>query len=183
MLYHGHIKAERALDRLVQSVEHWHPKFRLVIRGMGRRALWSTYAPWQERSPASDRIRLEPAVPMTELVRFASEADVGIHPLPPLSDEEPYTLPNKLFEYMMAGLALCVSDLPDMADVVRSHRAGVTIAELSPLGIARAVNSLDQQTIDYYRGNALAAAQELNWDRESTRLVGVVRQAFTGATS
>ncbi len=161
VLYHGNIKVERALDRLVQSVEHWRPEFRLVIRGMGPPSVVEHLRTMAERSPASDRIRIEPAVPMTELVRFASEADIGIHPLPPLSDEELYALPNKLFEYMMAGLAVCVSDLPDMADVVRSHQAGITIAELSPLGIARAVNSLDQASIDRYRGNALAAAQEL----------------------
>ncbi len=183
VLYHGNIKTERALDRLVQSVEHWRPEFRLVIRGMGPQSVVEDLRAMAERSPASDRIRLEPAVPMTELVRYASEADVGIHPLPPLSDEELYALPNKLFEYMMAGLALCVSDLPDMADVVRSHQAGVTIAELSPLGIARTVNKLDQAAIDRYRGNALAAAQELNWDRESTRFVAVVREALGGAAS
>ena len=59
---------------------------------------------------------------MTALVREASAYDVGLFALPGNSRHNEFALPNKFFEYVMAGLALCVSDLPEMARLVRQVR-------------------------------------------------------------
>jgi glycosyltransferase involved in cell wall biosynthesis len=90
-------------------------------------------------------------------------------------------LPNKFFEYVMAGLALCASDRPEMARLIQQYDLGVTIAAVEPKAIAAAINALDPDRIDRFKRNALAAARELCWERESERLVGAYSAALAHA--
>ena len=61
--------------------------------------------------------------------------------------------------------------LPEMSQLLRQYDLGRTIAAVEPKAIAAAVNSLDRGAIALYKRNALAAAQELNWERESEKMV------------
>jgi len=87
-----------------------------------------------------------------------------------------FALPNKFFEYIMAGLALCVTELPEMASIVRRYDLGRLAAGCSAAAFAEAVNGFTPEAIERYRGNARLAAQELNWQRESARLVELCDQ-------
>ena len=69
---------------------------------------------------------------MTALVREAAAFDIGFFALPGHSRHNEFALPNKFFEYIMAGLALCVTDLPEMARLIRRHMLGVTFRSLDP---------------------------------------------------
>ncbi|MCK7498407.1 MAG: hypothetical protein MZW92_53080 [Comamonadaceae bacterium] len=108
---------------------------------------------------------------MTALIQDAAAADVGIHALPKSSRQNDFALPNKFFQYTMADLALCVTDLAEMSALLRERDLGVPIAETTPRGIAAAVNGLDRETIERCRANARRAAQELCWESESRKLV------------
>lgn len=170
VLYHGGLLADRGLERLVDSVPLWAPDRELDLRVVGD----SGYvAQLQERAArvAPGRIRfLEPAA-MTDLVRLANEADIGIVVLSGESAQYRFSLPNKLFEYAMAGLALVVPELPEMAALVRRHELGVVLHEVSPEGIAAAVNGLSRDDVARGKRNALAAAGTLCWEREQEVLV------------
>nr|WP_246505345.1 glycosyltransferase [Microvirga antarctica] len=171
VLYHGIVAPGRGLEASIQSVALWRPEFDLTIRGP---ASDSYRADLERRIAAAglgDRVRLVPAVPMTELVREANAFDVGLFILPGYSRHNRFALPNKFFEYVMAGLALCVSDLPEMARLVRRHDLGGLVEGLSPEAIAAQINALDPATIDCYKRNALAAARQLNWETEGEKLV------------
>jgi len=126
-----------------------------------------------------DRVHIVPPVPMTALVREAAAFDVGFFALPGHSHHNQFALPNKFFEYTMAGLALCMTDLPEMARLMQEYDLGVTFPKVEPGLIAQAVNALTPERIDHCKRNALAAARELCWDREAERLVS----AYTAAVS
>lgn len=174
VLYQGMFISNRGLEPLIQSVRDWRPEFRLTIRGLGKRAYEDRLHRLVAASPEAHRIRLAPPVPMMDMVGAAAAADIGIHPLQVTSDQMRYTLPNKLFEYLMAGLAVCVRDVPEMADVVGRYDVGETIESTTPSAIAAAVNRFDRSRIDACKRRALDAAQELCWDRERDRLTAAV---------
>ena len=71
----------------------------------------------------------------------------------------------------MAGLALCVSDLPEMARLVRRHDIGILVPGYNVDAIARALNSLTPERVEYYRSQSRAAARELCWEPEADRLL------------
>src|SRR5262249_13403613 len=109
--------------------------------------------------------------------REAAAYDVGFFALPRSSRHNQLALPNKFFEYIMAGLALCVTDLPEMARLIRERGLGVTFASVNPRVIAAAINALSPAAIDRYKRNALEAARELCWELESERLVSAYSAA------
>jgi glycosyltransferase involved in cell wall biosynthesis len=83
----------------------------------------------------------EPVPPdrlVEELVRF----DVGLVIDRPVSRNNELGFPNKLFEYLMAGLAVAVPRLPAMGPFVEEEGVGVTFAPGDPAALAAALNAL-----------------------------------------
>lgn len=178
VIYHGILAPGRGLEAAIDSVAAWRPEFDLTLRGPGH----PTFLQALQRRIASRRLEarvlLAPPVPMTALVREAAAFDIGLFALPRSSRHNELALPNKIFEYIMAGLAICVTELPEMAQLVRRYNLGVTIPRLAPDAIAETINRLDPRNIDHYKRNALAAARELCWERESARLVAAYDAAL-----
>src|SRR5690606_24842998 len=160
------------LEQMIDSVPLWRPQFSLTIRGPGDAAYLARLRCRIRALGMEDRVTLAPPVPMTARVEEASAFDVGLFVFGKESPQNEYVLPNKFFEYVMAGLALCVSDLPEMARLTRQQELGVLIDGFAPQAIAEAVNSLTPLAIDGYKTNALAAARILNWDCECRKLIG-----------
>jgi len=175
VLYHGIVAPGRGLEATIDSVAAWRPDFNLTLRGPGDGHYIDKLRRRIGERGLADRIVLAPPVPMIALVREAAAFDLGFFALPRTSRHNEFTLPNKFFEYVMAGLALCVSDLPEMARLIRDYELGVTFPSIDREAIAAAVNALDPQSIDHYKGNALAAASQLCWERESKHLVNAYR--------
>jgi glycosyltransferase involved in cell wall biosynthesis len=171
VLYHGIVTIGRGLEAVIDSIPSWRPEFELTIRGPENPEYSDALRRRIHEVGVEDRVRLVPAVPMTELVREAAAFDIGFFALPGHSHHNKLALPNKFFEYVMAGLALCVSDLSEMARLVRRHQLGVLIPSLDTVAIAATINGLDREQIDAFKCNALVAAEELCWERESPRLV------------
>ena len=181
VLYHGIVAPGRGLEVAIASVARWQFGFELTIRGPGDAAYIESL--WQRiRSLGlGGRVRLAPPVPMVELIRQAAPFDIGLFALPGTSRHNRFALPNKVFEYIMAGLALCVSDLPEMARLVSDHGVGITFDAVDPVSIAAAINALDRAAIDRHKRASLAAAYELCWEREGGLLVSAYDAALERA--
>ncbi|MFL5269736.1 MAG: glycosyltransferase [Stellaceae bacterium] len=178
VLYHGIVTPGRGLEATIDSVAAWRPAFELTIRGPGDEGYLDGLRRRIAERGLAERIIIAPPVPMTALVREAAAYDVGFFALPGSSRHNEFALPNKFFEYLMAGLALCVTDLPEMARLLREHDLGVTFPRVDPEMIAAAINDLHPAAIDRYKRNALRAARELCWERESERLVAAYGAAL-----
>lgn len=180
VLYHGVVNVGRGLEACIDSVALWRPEFRLTIRGPGPAEYLEALAARIKGTGLSDRITLAPPVPMIDLVREAARFDVGLFALPGHSKQNVHVLPNKFFEYTMAGLALCVSDLPEMTALLRQHDLGRSIPDVKPQAIAAAVNGFDRASIDLHKRHALEAAKLLNWEAEADRLFAAIEQVVAG---
>jgi glycosyltransferase involved in cell wall biosynthesis len=78
-------------------------------------------------------------VPHDELVSFINGADVGFCLIENVSLSDYYCLPNKLFEYIFAGVKVIASDFPELRDMCERYKLGVVwdekvedISELIP---------------------------------------------------
>lgn len=181
VLYHGVVSPGRGLEDCIRSAALWTPDRSLSIRGpTGLAGYRESLEALIAELGLGDRVRLLPPVPMTDLVREAAAFDVGLFALPGHSAHNRFALPNKIFEYMMAGLALCISDLPAMTDVVRKSGAGVPFPGTAPAAIAAAINGLTPARIDTYKRAALEAAKTYNWDVEGARFMRLLDSVLQG---
>lgn len=178
VLYHGVIAPGRGLEATTASLARWRQEFTLSIRGPGDPAYIASLASAAAAAGQSHRVTFLDPVPMVDLVTAAAAFDIGLLALPAHSAQNAYALPNKVFEYTMAGLALCVSDLPEMARLVTRYDLGHTIKGADPEAIALAINAFDRPAIDAAKTRALKAARELSWDAEQNVFLACVEAAL-----
>ena len=174
VLYHGIVAPGRGLEAAIDSVPSWAPDRQLYVRGPASEDYLASLRRRIEDAGLQSRVFLIPAVPMTALVTAAAEFDIGFFALPGHSLHNEYALPNKFFEYAMAGLALCVSDLPEMSSILNRYQLGSTFAKVTPELIAAAINEFSRETIDCFKKNSLIAARELCWETESNNFVSAL---------
>lgn len=108
-------------------------------------------------------------VPSTELIHSLAGFDVGIVLDRPETENTRLALPNKLFEYFMAGLAVAVPDAQAMAELVGRERVGV-VYRPGKLGDALAALAADRPALEEMKVRARAAAVE-RYNAESQRPV------------
>ncbi|MGH7233512.1 MAG: glycosyltransferase family 4 protein [Nitrospiraceae bacterium] len=171
ILYHGGYYRDRGLEQLVESAR-FLKSGHIVFRGYGN--LEDHLRGLVKQLGVKDRVRFSPPVPMGDLVRAASEADIGVIPYIPFCLNNRFCLPNKLFEYMMAGLAVVGSDLPELRNIIVGQKIGAVFNPQDPRDIARVFNEvlLDHDRLETMRQNARQAARDrYNWELEGETLL------------
>jgi glycosyltransferase involved in cell wall biosynthesis len=172
VLHQGAPAPHRGCEELVLAMEHV-PDAHLVFLGesgfpvftdrLARRA--------RERSVAG-RIHFTANLPLEALLSHTREADVGVSLLEGNCENHRLALPNKVFEYVAAGVPVVVSDLPELSRLVHEHGLGWTADPGDPSSIAAALR--EALTHGHQRTEALQqAAGTLNWEREKGRLIDV----------
>ncbi|MFC7286920.1 asparagine synthase (glutamine-hydrolyzing) [Herminiimonas glaciei] len=176
VLYHGEIYASRGLHLAVQSMRLWRPEFRLVLRGYSDPLYIEELKKIARDNGVQDRLTIEAPVPFNQIVPSANQADIGYFVHQDNSPQRRFTLPNKFFEYVMAGIALCVSDLPEMAKLVKQHELGLLVSTYDEQAIADVINSFTKEKIDEMKRNSLLAARELNWEAEQKIMLSLYQE-------
>jgi glycosyltransferase involved in cell wall biosynthesis len=176
-LYQGHLQANRTLHILVEAARYLMPHTVIVM--MGRGPLRDRLETMIREQGVGDRVQLLPAVPYAELLEWTGSADLGLTVFAPDYSPSIYMcLPNKLFEYLMAGLPVLTSRMVAVADVVSQYEAGQVVSSVDPATVARAINAMlaDEAGLARMRQNALMAARhDLNWEVEQQRLLDLYR--------
>lgn len=118
-----------------------------------------------------------PAVPNDQLIDLAASATIGLALIEPISFSYQLALPNKLFEYIMAGTPVITTNLPQMKRIVDNYRVGMTVP---PGDIDAASDALRRMFSDsaFYSecaANCRTAARTLSWDTEQTKLLNHLR--------
>lgn len=174
-LYQGNIQPDRELERLVYAAHFLDPDVVIVMMGKGFRDTPVRLQQLIEQQQVQDRVKIIPPVPYNELLDWTAAADIGLTLFSPdYSKSIRYTLPNKLFEYLMAGLPVLSAPLDAIAEVVNTEQVGYVIASLEPEEIAHGINTLltDSQALATMQHNALTVAREkFNWNTESRKLI------------
>jgi hypothetical protein len=126
-----------------------------------------------------DRIRVLPPVPVDQLLSFANRYDVGVFLLPAHFPNQVHALPNKLFDYIQARLAVAIGPSPEMARIVTEWDCGVVAESFSPDAFAAALGQLAPQRVAEMKGNAHKAAKVLNANQNREVVRALVRSAIS----
>jgi glycosyltransferase involved in cell wall biosynthesis len=182
LLYQGSIQENRGIEQVIDAVDLLNgsraedePGVSFVVVGYGY------HRPTLERHVRdrgmADVVRFFGPVPNPELVDWSSSADIGMCNIVGTSPSYRESLPNKLFEYVMGGIPVVVSDFGSMGRICTEQDVGVTCDPTDPVALAAAVEQLrDPATHARCRANTPAMAARYNWEVEQRKLVAVYRR-------
>jgi glycosyltransferase involved in cell wall biosynthesis len=168
LVYAGGFTPNRGLDNVIDAATAVDG-VRLVMIG------WGPLEHTLRTRSASDRVVFAEAVDPDELIGVLTGADIGIAPYVPVGLNNFLAAPNKVFEYLHAGLAIAASDLPDIRKIVEAHDVGELFDASDVTSIARALRALvaDPQRLEAAKRNARAAAGLYTWDAQAAVLLDV----------
>ena len=126
----------------------------------------------------TDKITFMPAMPFEKLRSFTRQAAIGLSIDKDTNINYRYSLPNKLFDYIHAGVPVLVSPLTEIKKIVDEWQVGETISSHEPRSIARHIDTMlaDTEKLQRYRQNCIAAAEVLNWENEKQVLIKILKQ-------
>jgi glycosyltransferase involved in cell wall biosynthesis len=171
VLYLGGLMGDRGLETLVDAVA-LTDRPQLVLLGDG--PLAATLLRRALTLDIGDRVHRLPPVPSKDVVGVAASADVGVAPIPPSSLNNRYSLSNKLFQYMAAGIPVVASDFPQIREIVEGAGAVIVADPTSPAAMAEAIERIladpDEARRMGQRGRR-AVAERYRWEVAAERLL------------
>lgn len=184
-LFQGSFAPERGLEELVRA---WagvdHGAAVLFLRGPRNAWRDAIEALAASLGLLGGAVHVLAPVPVDRLVDAAGQADVGIIPYKPDSPAYRYACPNKLSQYMHAGVAILANEIEYVVDQVRRGDCGRTYRAGDAASIVAAVNAMarDPALLRRLRDNAAAYGRStFNWDVQSAPLQRFLEGAAAGA--
>ena len=169
-LYIGLLTDGRGIDLIVEAFKRKSVTSHVVFLGYG-----DLYEELEECSSEYSNIHIHKAVDHHRVVEIARAADVGFCLIENVSLSDYYSLPNKLFEYIFAGVPVLASKFPDIQTLLEAYNVG-RCCELSVNSIEQEVNKFqNSQRISVDAGDLV----ELSWAVQADSLVGVYEKLLS----
>lgn len=113
-----------------------------------------------------------------DLRLLTSKATIGINLLENKGLSYYYSLANKTFDYIHAGLPAIHAKFPEYERLNAQYAIASLVSDLSPTTLQSTILQLINDRSYYLklRNNCIAAAKVLNWEEEEHRLVDLYRQ-------
>ena len=175
VLHLGGVMEARGLEELVDAVAECAPAH-LVLLGSGSH--WPAIAARADRRGIADRVHLLGPVPSAEVVAYSASATIGVQATLPVGLNNRYSLPNKLFQYMAAGLPVIASDFPQIREILATEECGIPVDTTRPSAIAGAIRQLlatPAEAREMGERGRRAAAERYSWSRAAETLLAVYR--------
>jgi len=166
--YIGGISVNRGVRELVAAAARCST--RIALAG----PLWDGLTAEQASAlPGWERVSYLGVLSRHQVAELMGRSRVGIVTFLPVVNHV-NALPNKLFEYMSAGIAVVASDFPLWRQIVTETGSGLCVDPCDPDAIAEAVDRLAGD-VEFGaacgRNGARAVAGEFNWSAQASRLV------------
>ena len=175
LLYAGKVNVGRGVDWAIDALE-WLPGCRLVVAGDGD--LLEAMKAYAAEKAWADRVVFTGRLMPEEMAALEAKADVGLVMLEDKGLSYHYALPNRVGAFVQAGVPMVVSDLPEMARVVRTYGVGEVIDELGvksyELRVKALAEAVERVLAREWKDEDFAAAREdMDWNKEKQKLINI----------
>lgn len=125
----------------------------------------------------SEKVKFEPKKSPSELFLYTLCADIGLSLDKDTNLNYRYSLPNKIFDYIQAGVPILASNLPEIKKIVEGYDIGYITPDHQIKNIANLMNKMidEKEKRLAWQKNLKNASQELNWDQEKNKLLFIFK--------
>jgi glycosyltransferase involved in cell wall biosynthesis len=129
----------------------------------------------------SEKVRFIPKIPWEDLIRYTKSADVGMSLEKDTNLNYWFSIPNKLFDYISAGIPVITGTLPEIKKIVEENNCGLIIPDITPEKISNAIKILrdHRDLLNRLKQNAVNASKSINWENESVKVTELYKEIIT----
>ncbi len=174
--YIGAIAPERGLYQMVKAMAYLPAHLNATLKLAG------TFSPPEScaqasRLPGWNRVEQLGTLNRSQVAQLLSQVSVGLVNYLPLPNH-PEAMPNKLFEYMSAGIPVVASNFPLWRRIIEDVRCGLLVDPLGPKAISEAIEYLlthPKEAEEMGRHGREAVIKRYNWENEEKMFLQLYR--------
>lgn len=170
VLHQGNVQKDRGCFVLAEAMKQVNDAVLVFLGGGPLRDQLKEYV---EREGLGSRVRFIRRVDPSVLLEYTASADIGVTLLEDTCMNHRFALPNKLFEYMMAGLPVLASDLPEIRRVIQQFKTGELVDPGEVDDVAKGLIKLvsNSKLRQVYARNTSHVFETFSWEQASQEFV------------
>ncbi|MBK6983712.1 MAG: glycosyltransferase [Bacteroidetes bacterium] len=168
------INVQRGAEELVEAFQYLDDNYLLLIIGSGDviHQLKENTIKYQ----LQNKVKFIDKIPASELRHYTSNANLGVTIDKDSNMNYHFSLPNKVFDYMHAGIPILATKLPEIENLINAYHIGTFIENHDPKHIASQIHDfLSSKEYLEYKSNTVIAAVANNWKFEKQKLVDLIK--------
>ena len=168
------INIQRGAEELVEAMRYLDDCFLMVIGGGDvLPVLKQMVTEWH----IEDRVRFLPRMPYQQMMAYTQLAELGFVLDKDTNLNYRFCLPNKLFDFIQAGVPIVASNLVEVGKIIRKYDIGLFIPDHDPQSIAATIRKgLDNtESRARWQQGLVQAAQDLCWENEQQTLIEIYK--------
>jgi len=175
ILYQGALNLGRGIEAAIRAMPYLDGAV-LWLAGDGDRTIQLKELVAELK--LDDKVKFLGRLPLQQLHEVTRQADLGISLEEDLGLNYRFALPNKLFDYIQAGVPVLVSNLPEMRHIVEHYQIGAIAETHQRKELAESMKTalFDQEKRQIWKQNLPKAAKELCWENEEKVLNEIYRR-------
>ena len=177
IIYQGAVNQGRSFETLLPAMQ-W-VNVPLLICGDGN--FMESAKKLVQQYGLAAKVQFRGMVPPAELKQLTRAASIGITLFDDTGISNFYSLANRFFDYMHAGIPQLCADYPAYKEINNLYEIAVLIKDLSPENIAAQLNALLNNRDLYNRlaANCAYARQSFNWQQEEKKLIAFYKKILS----
>ena len=158
------INIDRGMEELLEAMALLSDDVHLLLVGKGD--VLPKLKELSKQLKVSERVHFIPPQPYELMMGFTRMADLGVSLDKDTNINYRFSLPNKLFDYIRAGIPILASNLPEVSRIVQGYSVGELVENHNPETLARAVLSMKERGKTPFVAALIKASSELSWEVE-----------------
>ncbi len=173
IIYQGVLNIGRGLDHLIESMQ-FVPNALCLIVGDGPE--YSRLSDLVRTFKVEEKVVLMGKMTPLKLKGITILADLGVSIEENMGLNYYYSLPNKIFDYIHAGVPVLVSPFPEMKNLLDHYEVGETLISREPSKIGKQINNIlsNRTKNQKWKKNLESARKELCWQNEERKLLDLL---------
>jgi hypothetical protein len=167
IIHHGGINPSRRIENMIRVVGELGPGFTLDLMLINNHKRYMKRL--KKEAGRYSNVEIVAPVAMQDIAVSINKYDMGIFMLHPGAFNYRYSLPNKLFEFIQARLAIAVWPSPEMSRIVRSEDLGLVSEEFTNESMVRSLQNITANDIRKYKRHSDKVAGKYSAKVESVR--------------
>ncbi|WP_066904859.1 glycosyltransferase [Synechococcus sp. MIT S9509] len=175
-IYLGGLSKGRGIEVILDSFADFRVKHHVLFMGSG-----ILEPKVNDAAKHYHNIHFRKPVPVEEIVPYAACADVGLCLYEDTCLNHRFCMPNKLFEYLLSGLPVLASNLPDLSELVLNYSSG-WISQPTSDAVKSLLVNLSLEEVKHIRQGLANRVSTLSWESEEKKLCNVYKSLLNSVS-